>query len=304
MSTPRPLIGWVFPFFTCDSARVTTALDRDPTSADAEAELADTYLFQVKDSSVAPAVGFERARRAATNALKRDPQNVLAHAVTAEIHIVYDWDWAGAERELQQAATLAPGNLRVLMGEVELSTTLGRWDDALRQAKAALALDPMSPLALNALSNVQWDRGHLPEAEAAARRVLDIRPTFSYGHYHLGLLLLERDDRDAALYEMQQKTTDEGKQEGLAIVYHALGRKTDSDAAPAGTLKNQVDGNALDIADVYAFRGQANEAMHWLERTYAQRGAYLYDIKSDGLLKGLRADSRYKALLRKMNLPE
>jgi hypothetical protein len=60
----------------------------------------------------------------------------------------------------------------------------------------------------------------------------------------------------------------------------------------------------MGIADVYAFRGQSDEAMHWLERAYAQKDPELFRIKSQTELKSLTADPRYKALLRKMNLPE
>ena len=55
------------------------------------------------------------------------------------------------------------------------------------------------------------------------------------------------------------------------MVYYALGRKAESDAALAGMLKDQADTDALGIAEVYAFRGQSDEGMHWLERAYAQK---------------------------------
>jgi adenylate cyclase len=280
------------------------ALDRDPTSADAAAELAFAYLQQVQVGSLAPATRIEQARRAATNALKLDPKNVVAHVVLADIHLIYDWDWAGTERVLEQIATVAPDNVDVLSEKAWLSETLGRWDDALKQIKAALAQDPMNPAALQDLSTIQESRGHLPEAEAAMRRALDIRPTYGYGHFILGLVLLERGDRAAALLEMQQETVDDGKRQGLALVYYALGRKADSDAALAEMLQKDAQGNAFGIAEVYAFRGQTDEAMHWLERAYAQKDANLYSVRRDSLLKNLESDPRYKAFLRKMNLPE
>jgi tetratricopeptide (TPR) repeat protein len=103
---------------------------------------------------------------------------------------------------------------------------------------------------------------------------------------------------------MQREPTDEGKQQGLAIVYYALGRKAESNAALAGMLKEQADSNAMGIADVYAFRGQSDEAMHWLERAYAQKDPELFSIKSEVELKSLIPDPRYQTFLRKMNLPE
>jgi hypothetical protein len=76
-------------------------------------------------------------------------------------------------------------------------------------------------------------------------------PHFWYAHQQLGVLLLKRGDRDGALREMQQESLDYTKQEGLALAYYVLGNQAEADAALAGMLKDQADGNALGIAEVY-----------------------------------------------------
>ena len=277
------------------------ALDRDPTSADAAAELASAYYDQESYLSLPGAA--EQARRAAAVALKLDPTNELAHSTLGAIYLAYDWDWAAAEREYHQTATIAPGSADVLNSTAWLSLVLGRWDDALRQIKAALAQDPLDPNSFEALTWVQMARGHLAEAEAAMRRGLEIRPTYTWGHFILGLVLLARGERDAALLEMQQETSDEARQAGLAMTYYSLGRKTASDASLASMLKDQGAENAFEIANVYAFRGQSDEATHWLERAYVQKDTNLFLVKSYLPLQGLAADPRFKAFLRKMKLP-
>jgi adenylate cyclase len=280
------------------------ALDRDPTSADAAAELADAYLDQGDWAFLAPPAAFEQPRRWAATALKLDPKSAHALFVLGSVHMVYDWDWAAAELAFKQAATLAPGSADPLHGQADLSLVLGRWDDALRQMKAALARDPLDPTAFYMLSVIQARRGDLAEAEAASRRLLEIRPTYAWGHFGLGLIMLYRGDRDGALLEMQQETDDTVKQEGLATVYHALGRKADSDAALTRLTKEHAERDASGIAAVYAFRGNGDEAMRWLERAYAQKDFAVCYVKSDLRLKGLEGDTRFKAFLRKMNLPE
>jgi len=204
----------------------------------------------------------------------------------------------------QKVATLAPGSADAPNGEARLSLALGRWDDALRQITAALAQDPLDPISFHALTLIQMRRGHLPEAEAAIRRLLNIRPTFAWGHFYLGLVLLERGDRDVALLKMQQETTDEGRQAALAMAYYALGRKADSDAALARMLKEHADGYAFYIGEVYAFPGQSDEATHWLERAYAQKDPFLCYLKPELPRKSLASDPRFKAFLRKLNLPD
>jgi TolB-like protein len=280
------------------------ALDRDPTSADAAAALALAYYYQGAFGVLAPAVAFEQSRRAAGTALKLDTKTELAHYVLAKIGIVYDWDWMSAGRELQQVAALAPGSAEVLNGEARLSLALGRWDEALRHVEAALAQDPLDPNSFEALTLIQARLGHLAEGEAAARRALDIRPTYTWGHFYLGLALLARGERETALLEMQRDTSEEGRLAGLAMAYYALGRRAESDAALASMIKEHAGEYAFYIAEAYAFRGQSDEAVHWLERAYAQKDPYLCYLKPEFAQKRLAADPNFKAFLRKMNLPE
>ena len=61
--------------------------------------------------------------------------------------------------------------------------------------------------------------------------------------------------------------------------------------------------NAFEIATIYAFRNQTDEAFKWLDRAYAQRDPSLMAIKLEPLLKSLHNDPRYAALLKKLKLP-
>ena len=63
------------------------------------------------------------------------------------------------------------------------------------------------------------------------------------------------------------------------------------------------ESGAYQIADVYAFRNQSDEAFEWLDRAYAQHDSGLIVTKVDPLLKSLHNDPRYAAFLKKLNLP-
>ena len=103
---------------------------------------------------------------------------------------------------------------------------------------------------------------------------------------------------------MRQEAPDSGRDSGLASVYHAMGRKAESDAALARVTKERGGDVAFEIAQAHAYRGEADQAFAWLDRAYDQKDVELYWIKGDRLLKSLEQDPRYKAFLRKMNLPE
>jgi hypothetical protein len=91
---------------------------------------------------------------------------------------------------------------------------------------------------------------------------------------------------------------------GLAVVYQALHRTRDADVALKRLEAEHAGDMAMYIAEVCAFRGQKAQAFTWLERAYVQKDIWLWQIKGDPLLRNLEGDPRYKAFVRKMNLPE
>jgi hypothetical protein len=62
--------------------------------------------------------------------------------------------------------------------------------------------------------------------------------------------------------------------------------------------------NYLGAAQMYAVRGDADQAFEWADRAYEQRDAGLTWIKIDPDFRRLRGDARFKALLRKLKLPD
>jgi hypothetical protein len=72
--------------------------------------------------------------------------------------------------------------------------------------------------------------------------------------------------------------------------------------AQCAVIAKYHEGSAYQIAEVYAFRNQSDEAFEWLDRAYAQRDSGLTGTKMDRL-KSLHKDPRYAAFLKKLNLP-
>lgn len=157
--------------------------------------------------------------------------------------------------------------------------------------------------AVETLKYLRTDR--LAEAEALERRVLEISPSYASAPANLAKVLLAKGRPEDALARILSRQRDTVDRPGmLALIYHALGRKVDSDTQLAVLIRQYQNEEALEIADVFAFRGEADEAFRWIERAYRQRDPGLYLIKVDPLLKKIEADPRYKTFLRKMNLPD
>jgi TolB-like protein/tetratricopeptide (TPR) repeat protein len=286
-------------------AQFQQALSLDPTFAPAAIDLARAYLYIGDLGWLAPRIAFERAREAAVLAQRLDPKSPMPHVFLAEIHVVYDWDWAGADRELQQAFALGPRDTYGAQVASWLAAALGHWDEARQFALEAIALDPLNANAHGAIGlEVYLRSGNLAEAERSLRRALQIAPEYATGHYYLGEVLMLQGHLDAAQAEFGRETLDDGQLEGSAMAQFAAGRKADSDAQLAEAIRHNGASWASEIARVYAFRGEKDHAFEWLDRAYEARDEDLYFMKADPLFKNLEPDPRYKAFLRKMNLPE
>jgi Flp pilus assembly protein TadD len=95
------------------------------------------------------------------------------------------------------------------------------------------------------------------------------------------------------------------RRQGLPLALDALGRKADADRALAIAEKDGPNGWAYQLGVTYAHRNSSDAAFAWLERAYQQHdpGLVTY-LVGDPLLKDIRTDPRYKALLHKLRLPE
>jgi hypothetical protein len=103
---------------------------------------------------------------------------------------------------------------------------------------------------------------------------------------------------------MRQETQDGGRDAGMAMVYHALGRKAESAAALTRFTKERGADMASWIAEVYAYRGDHDKAFEWLDRAYQQQDVNLWLFKTSLAFNNLESDPRYRVFLKKMNLPE
>jgi TolB-like protein/tetratricopeptide (TPR) repeat protein len=280
------------------------ALEIDPSLVRAAEWLAAAQEFMAEWGFVPVREGYEVTRASLERALKLDPRSGLAHSLMCTVHAIYDWDSTAAVKECRVALALEPRNPQVLGYAGQIQAVVGHWDEAARLTTASIALDPLFAGWHDLLAIICDRTGHVTEAEVERRRTLDISPTYERAHFDLGLTLLAEGKLDATLAEMQEETPDGGRDAGLAIIYNATGRKVDSDDALARFSKEHATDRAYRIAQIHAYRGDANAAFVWLDRAYDQKDVDLLWFKGNLAFRAFETDPRYRAFLSKMNLPE
>ena len=279
------------------------ALERDPAFALAWAELGRAYTVEADRGWTPLAEGYARGRQAAARALALEPDLHEGHTLLGWIQMMHDWNWRGAETSLARAVALAPRDAAVLRRAGTLALLLGRLDEAIELQRRAIEQDPLSALTYHNLATNLDARGDFAEAERAYHTALELAPQLVGTRAYLALNLLAQDRVEEAVAEVLREPEEWALLWGTAIIEHGIGHRAAANAALQELTAKHAESGACQIAEVHATRGEVDPAFEWLERAFAQRDPGLSEMKSNRLLRGLHADARWIALLRKMGLP-
>ena len=285
------------------------AIAEDENYALGYAGLANSYALLGGFGVLPPKESCPKAKVAAAKALVLDDTLAEAHCALAWVKMNYDWDWSEAEREFKLAIELNPSYSTARFWYSLYLAVLGRRDEALAEMKRARALDPLSP---NISSNLAWlylwER-HYDQAIEQLQVTLELDPNFSMAHFWLGNVYLQTAAFREAITEFRKALSLSGAGAamlaGLGRAYAMAGM---SDKAKIvleklTALSKRRYISSCDMASIYSGLGETGRMYEWLERAYLERDAWLSLLKLDPRFESHRADSRMKALFRRIGLP-
>ncbi|MEO7208184.1 MAG: TIR domain-containing protein [Steroidobacteraceae bacterium] len=280
-------------------SRKAIALDPNYAAAYADLALAE---FALADRS-GDAAGTQRAVETADKAVALAPGAAAGYSARGFIRSNFSWDWDGAQSDFRKALELEPNDAEVQDNYAQLLQSLGRLPDAIAAARKATELDPLSGPAWENLSRFLTDNRDYAAARAANAHALEFSPEGTYALNNLGTLQLLEGSPADALRTFRQIGFEGFRLQGVAMAEHSLGNAKESQQALDDLIAKYAKDGPYEIADIYAWRKDKDEAFQWLERAYKQRDGGLSNLKSDPLLASLRTDARYEDLLKKLSLP-
>ena len=248
----------------------------------------------------------KRARMAAERAVELAPGLSDAYLARADVQLWLENDWRGQRSDLERARALAPGDPAVALSYGFYHQAQGDLDQAIAEFERALAIEPLVVQGwLNgwlALGTARFSRGDHDLARAAFRRALELFPGYEEPRWGLGLDYIVAGQPEEALAESGRCTINAGYREGLkALAYHDLGRTEEARVTLDRYTADTAETGAYQIAEVHAWRGEADQAFAWLERARAQRDTAMFWLKTDPLLRKIRGDPRFAAILRRVD---
>ncbi len=286
-----------------------TAIQEDAGYAEAYAGLADCYLRMLDFNYMTTRDAIAKAQAATDRALQLD--DTLAETHTSLAHrSFHEFKWTIADDAFRCAIDLNPNYGVAHYYYSNFLTAMGRFDEAVHEARLALESDPVSPATSVNATWVLFFAGRYAEAIDHGKRALEIDPGYTRTHYYLGLVYEEQGRYDRSIDAFRNALTPvadgPGPRAALAHSYGLAGerRKARTISKELEQMAAKVYVSPYDFVLTSLALGQVDQAIAWLTRAYEARSSYMAFVRTDPRLTPLHSDPRFSELVRIMEFPE
>jgi len=281
------------------------AIDKDPDYAAAHAALSSAYGWMGESGGLSYAQAFSEQKAEALKAIELDDSRPEPHLELGIVAMNQDWAWATQKKEFQRALELNMNSAAVHWAYASYLSRVGLVNDALDEANLALKIDPASSRAYMNMSFIFYFARQYDQALAQIERARALRPDPAETLFPLSIIYVEKGQFDKAIQEFLKQGNSPHGLGHLGNAYARAARKTEARAI-LPKLREHVDKTGIgryEIALIYAGLRENDQAFEWLERAYQVRDKGLTYLLVDPCLDPLRADPRFKALLKRVGFP-
>ena len=286
------------------------AIDKDPNFALAYAGMAGVFAGLGNLNLAPPAEMWPKAKAALQKALSLDNNLAEAHAGAAALAFFYEWDWDAAGRSFDRVLSLNPGDAMSHGQRGWFCLNRRRFDEAIREIKQALELDPLMPLYYVWSVGLHVAVGRPDEALQVFAKAMEIDPNSGLAYFHAGTAYARKGLLDEAL-----DTFEKGKrlvvfpgwaEANLGLIYLKKGNREKAarilDEMIEG--RNKINVSATNIAWLAGALGKLDLAFEFLDKAYEERDTLMafIHIYTEWLCPAISADPRFKDVLIKMKL--
>jgi TolB-like protein/DNA-binding winged helix-turn-helix (wHTH) protein/tetratricopeptide (TPR) repeat protein len=281
------------------------AIQYDPSFARAYSGLADYYGVNAAFGVMPVEEGWRKSEEASRKALALDDRLAEAHCSLAAKMMVYDWNWAAAEREIQRGLELDT-HYAVLHDLYSLLLAYtGRFDQSIVEAQRAQELDPLA------------ERFAVQRALRFSRRfdlfLTEVDKAFAQDpagiHRERARVYQARKQHPEEVHETDQELRLEGCVSCADRLARAYARK-----GYTGWLQERLnrlneiskDGTPMSFehAELYVAMGNTDMAMHYLEQGYREHTIELVRLQVNPAYDDMRTDPRFQDLVHRIGLPQ
>jgi TolB-like protein/DNA-binding winged helix-turn-helix (wHTH) protein/Flp pilus assembly protein TadD len=285
------------------------AIEKQPNFAEAYVELAVSYVELGHMLTLPPQDSFPKAKAAALKAIALDEHLGGAHSMLGEVHLLYDWDFVGAEQEVRRGIELNPNRISNYSDYAEVLLATGRYEQAIQQIRRKEEIDPIAAKKSHSRAALLYYAKRYDEAITYAQNALAADPNAFHVHLWLGLALEQKHQFAAALAELKKAVELSNDQQWIGFIAHDLALS--GDKAGARKILRQLEDTSKRtyvspwwMAIVNSGLRDKEKTLYWLERAYEGREHDLVFSNCWPMFDFLSDDVRFKDLLYRIGLAQ
>ena len=247
-----------------------------------------------------------KAKEYALKGIALDTNLSETHRVLGVIKFEYERDWAEAERELKIALEHGQKNvLAHLHYGRYLMYVKGDFNEGVSYAKKAMQLDPVFiyPYIIIAEGYIMMGDHEMALKEANKAKEIDNKNLWA--SWLIFLANIEQGKDDLAIEELKRSWSLDPaikvNLKPLLDAYETSGINGVFKWLNDWDINHAEESNLYRIAEKFAFLGEYDKAIEWLEIAYSRNSSELYKIKYDHFFKNMRTNPEFLALLKKLD---
>ncbi|MDJ0865053.1 MAG: adenylate/guanylate cyclase domain-containing protein [Myxococcota bacterium] len=299
-------------------AHFEEAMRLDPSYPLGYAGLADTlscspmhtWVIAGEGEDALPTAVMDLAWELAHRAIELDRDLAEAQTALGLVRMFRSWDWDGAFEAFDLAVETSPSYEFARRGRAYALAYQGRFEEARRDMDHALEVDPLNAQVTHLAGLVYEWLGETERAVALYRESTALDAVNPNGGHSLGMLRCKQgavDEGLALLAEAREVSHDDPLVVGDLGWCHARGGDTDRARALLAELGARAAAewvSPIALARIHAGLGEYDQTLVQLERAYAMGAYRLVELGVDDRWDPMRADPRFRELLRKIGLAE
>jgi serine/threonine-protein kinase len=244
----------------------------------------------------------QEARQALERGLSLEPESGAGLAILGYIQCLFDFDLKAATASLQRAKKAAPNDPEVLTLSSRLMFTAPTALETIAIGRQVVASDPINARPHLLLAHALAENGFFEEARLEAARFRELTPTAITADWALAYMSAMEGRYEEAERELRLTSSGWHALWLQGIVYHGLGRTSDADRSLAEFIRSFGDTGAVQVAQIYAFRGEKDLAFQWLDKARQQRDPGLFGLRRSVFFRPITDDPRWTAFWRELGI--
>lgn len=244
-----------------------------------------------------------QGKKASSKAIELDPDLVGGY-LTLALFEHASWNFKERSKLMDKAMLLNPNDPAVIYTQSDFASQSGNLDLAIELLLKTIELDPLRDWLHYNLGIFYWMNGELKKSEESYNHFLLLHPNVGIANNFMGQLQLTMGNPEKALIYIEKDADPFWTLYRKCMITYYEGKTEESNDLLKQLVADWGEVAWPNIADVYAFRGEKDEAFKWLDLAYKNKDSSLFETLNYPSMKNLWGDPRWNKFINKLGLPD